>query len=1338
MKKTLLVAAIVLASLSSAWAQYNPLTGSQALPELYSPQLLAERGALLGSSGPAADALNPATSATVQRATIDASYLALSGFGPLAGGGWGGHVANFGLILPTRVAVFSGSAHLVSSTLSGLPWGTTVAVHASAAKELYPGWLAGTGVRFLVGGADQFDFGVGLDLGLIRQTGPFGALDNLTWAIAFQNIGKWYEPVSGAGALPAPFTPVFAVSFDALSFDWLTLALSASLESPAFQNVVFDVGARATLFEVVTLHGGWGIDLLETVRTDITARSLLPSFGLSVSFTAGLGEEGFAAERGWTETDVQTTVSAAPLYNDIWAIGGGLNASLGVIDTSGPVVSVRYPERAAISPNNDGTQDALVVPVEITDERFVVEWEFAVSADDGSLVRTIRNIDNRPENTGLQSFVDRVLEVRSGVPVPPTIRWDGNTNSGARAADGLYRFSLEAIDDNGNRGRSAEFEVVVDSTPPSIIIGDLAGDDLIFSPNDDGNKDQLVIPQSGSVEQLWTAEIRNSGNRTVRTFSFPDVDPDALIWDGRGDGGEIQPDGVYRYIIQSTDPAGNDVRAEVSNIIINTEPTPVGLAISGGQFSPDGDGVQDSVTLSPEVPVLIGLTGWSLVVRDTTGNPVRFYEEQAGNPRDIVFDGRDDAGVVLAEGAYFAELEVTYRNGNQPTAQSASFVIDVTDPVASVRADETLFSPNGDGVLDTVTLFQDASEERLWTGTITDESGALIRVFEWSGLPDSRITWNGRRDDGRLAADGSYFYVLSSTDGAGNSGSSAVETIVIDTSGAEVAIQAEFEAFSPNADGTLDRQQFVIQTDRPADVAEYELRILGEAGESTRVFSSSGRIPGQITWDGTRADGRRAADGRYQARATVTLENGTVNVAQTGLFTLDTQSPEVTLETPFTLISPDGDGNRDTLEISQSTSSEEQWLAAISAADGSPIREYRWNGRASDISWDGTDEAGNPVPDGVYDYEIRATDRAGNSARAALSDIRVDTRIPRLFATASTDGFSPNGDGIRDSVTYELYANVLDGADEWRLTIRSTDGVVVREFTDNTIEPQTSVAWDGRDASGRIREGEFVAEYAIDYEKGNAARALSSAVRVDVTAPEVSVDLSPLPFSPDNDGVDDELRIGLTVQDESAIQAWRFEILDRNNRFFNEFTGRGSPAEQLIWDGRAADGELVISAEDYPYEFTIVDELGNATTTSGFIPIDILVIRDGDRLKVQIANITFSPNSPELVLDPETEQGAKNLSIIRRLGEIFDRYATYSIRVEGHAVNLTGTDREEREELQPLSLARAETVRQALVDQGIAGRRISTLGRGGTEPIVPHTDEENRWKNRRVEFILIR
>jgi outer membrane protein OmpA-like peptidoglycan-associated protein len=92
---------------------------------------------------------------------------------------------------------------------------------------------------------------------------------------------------------------------------------------------------------------------------------------------------------------------------------------------------------------------------------------------------------------------------------------------------------------------------------------------------------------------------------------------------------------------------------------------------------------------------------------------------------------------------------------------------------------------------------------------------------------------------------------------------------------------------------------------------------------------------------------------------------------------------------------------------------------------------------------------------------------------------------------------------------------------------------------------------------------------------------------------------------------------------------------------------------------------------------------------------------------------------------------------------VLKKYPQHSIRVEGHAVQVLWENpqraaREQSEVLVPLSLARAEAIRNALVQRGIESSRMTTQGSGGALPVVPHSDLTNRWKNRRVEFILER
>lgn len=54
----------------------------------------------------------------------------------------------------------------------------------------------------------------------------------------------------------------------------------------------------------------------------------------------------------------------------------------------------------------------------------------------------------------------------------------------------------------------------------------------------------------------------------------------------------------------------------------------------------------------------------------------------------------------------------------------------------------------------------------------------------------------------------------------------------------------------------------------------------------------------------------------------------------------------------------------------------------------------------------------------------------------------------------------------------------------------------------------------------------------------------------------------------------------------------------------------------------------------------------------------------------------------------------------------------------------------------PLSVERANSVRDYLVTRGVAAQRVETAGRGAREPVAENTTEAGRAKNRRVEIFL--
>ena len=113
-----------------------------------------------------------------------------------------------------------------------------------------------------------------------------------------------------------------------------------------------------------------------------------------------------------------------------------------------------------------------------------------------------------------------------------------------------------------------------------------------------------------------------------------------------------------------------------------------------------------------------------------------------------------------------------------------------------------------------------------------------------------------------------------------------------------------------------------------------------------------------------------------------------------------------------------------------------------------------------------------------------------------------------------------------------------------------------------------------------------------------------------------------------------------------------------------------------------------------------------------------------NQLKIHIPNdISFDVNSyaikPELrsVLDPfaSSLQGDPQARIL----------------VVGHT-DSTGSDAINN----PLSLERAQSVRDYLVARGVAATKVETAGRGKNEPVADNTSADGRARNRRVEIFL--
>lgn len=147
------------------------------------------------------------------------------------------------------------------------------------------------------------------------------------------------------------------------------------------------------------------------------------------------------------------------------------------------------------------------------------------------------------------------------------------------------------------------------------------------------------------------------------------------------------------------------------------------------------------------------------------------------------------------------------------------------------------------------------------------------------------------------------------------------------------------------------------------------------------------------------------------------------------------------------------------------------------------------------------------------------------------------------------------------------------------------------------------------------------------------------------------------------------------------------------------------------------DGDGLIEPEDRCPTVRGTGADGCASSTSG----DAVVTPEVAALEGVLGDVAFDENTAKL----QSTAGAK----LSAIADVLAQQPKVRIELVGHTDN-RGSDDVNR----TLSLQRAESVRKALVERGVATERITTRGAGGDEPLATNATPQGRAINRRVEL----
>lgn len=243
-------------------------------------------------------------------------------------------------------------------------------------------------------------------------------------------------------------------------------------------------------------------------------------------------------------------------------------------------------------------------------------------------------------------------------------------------------------------------------------------------------------------------------------------------------------------------------------------------------------------------------------------------------------------------------------------------------------------------------------------------------------------------------------------------------------------------------------------------------------------------------------------------------------------------------------------------------------------------------------------------------------------------------------------------------------------------------------------------------------------------------------------APDATVEFSTEVFTPGEDAKGTMLVAKIVPRPGSPkIVSWTMTVYDPAGQVFASFEGSW-PKDRVTWDGRSSSGAIVESCSDYSFVVTLKGERGSVGRASSTISTGVVLLPGKTKYNISVSSITFKPDTADFLAVGE-EQSRRNQETLRLLARKLGQFPGYRIRIEGHAVSTQWSDRaramvEEREELVPLSAARARAILSALAKRGIDRGRMEAVGLGAKDQVVPDSDSKNRWKNRRVTFVLQR
>lgn len=348
MKKTVFKG-ILFALLLSAASAYNPPVNGENFYELSSPRLLSTSSSSCGGPiyyvSPDSVVANPALGASEQLVKLNFGYTALLSFDKSDSHHFGSALQT-GVIIPTKLAVFTGYLNGVFSPFDNMNLGYSFNTKLGLAKEITDSINVGINLNSGVLWGAATDWSLSANIGMLYSVEKLGFIKDFRYGLSIMNLGKNYtqnnlaHPIDGtspAGMFPTLCYVRTGVAGLLVSTDPFKLGFALDVSTPLMQNVIVDGAIQMGIKDTVYINVAERFNMAEFTNGH---RDLIPAVSIGVKLNFRFDDNAYLSSKGWEEIQVDGYGAYKLLYEDISAVSVGADVSFGKRDVTPPVIQI--------------------------------------------------------------------------------------------------------------------------------------------------------------------------------------------------------------------------------------------------------------------------------------------------------------------------------------------------------------------------------------------------------------------------------------------------------------------------------------------------------------------------------------------------------------------------------------------------------------------------------------------------------------------------------------------------------------------------------------------------------------------------------------------------------------------------------------------------------------------------------------------------------------------------------------------------------------------------------------------------------------------------------------